>query len=190
MKTLRTSPQTLTMENVVHSSGVRPRAQAICVTPFPGKCQRILAAALKTRSVSRRERRRLIKKKQLGIGAPPDVAMPPLEIEHAADPLPRRPAAAGERPCIHMEPAAAVAHEQPTRRHSDEIAKRRDSILQRHRLYDQIAQRRGGYHRGVAIVYRSGRFPFGKRAAPFLSSASSRTAPAPSSARMGISKTG
>lgn len=111
VKALRTPLQTLTMENVVHLSGAGPRAQATCLAPFPGKCHCILAAALEAWPVSRRQRRRLIEKKELGIEAPPDVAMPPLEIEHAADPLPRRPAAAGQRPCIRMEPAAAVAHE-------------------------------------------------------------------------------
>ena len=57
---------------------------------------RVLAPAFEAGPVAGRERRHLIEKKQLGVIAAPDVALTVLELEHAADPLPRGPAAPGQ----------------------------------------------------------------------------------------------
>ena len=103
---------------------------------------RILAAAFEAGPMASRERRRFIKKEQLGIEAAPDVAMPSLEVENAADPLPRRPAAVRQCLYIGVKTTAAVAHEQPTCRYSGQVAERRDAILQR-----RSAVARGRHHR-------------------------------------------
>src|SRR3984957_19151052 len=79
-----------------------------------------------------RERGRLVEKKQLGVEAAPDVAPAALEIEHAADPLPRRPAPRRQRPGVGVETPAAVAEQSAARRHGNELAEWGDAILQRH----------------------------------------------------------
>jgi hypothetical protein len=56
----------------------------------------------------------LVKKEQLGVGTAPDDPPAAPEVEHAADPLPRCPAAPRQRLCVCMKTSAAVAHEQPT----------------------------------------------------------------------------
>jgi hypothetical protein len=55
----------------------------------------------------------LIKKKQLGVETAPDIAPAALEVEHAADPLRRRPTTRRQRLRVCVKTPAAVAHEQP-----------------------------------------------------------------------------
>jgi hypothetical protein len=119
------------MENAVHFIRVGSRAQSACIPPFLGKCHRICAPALEARSVTGGERRRLIEKKQFGVRASPDLTLAAFEFEQAANPLPRRPAAAGQRSRIGVETATAVAREQAARRYRGKLAERRYTILQR-----------------------------------------------------------
>ena len=71
-----------------------------------------------------RQRGRLIEKEQLGVEPAPDVAMAALEVEHAANPLPRCPAPRRQRLRIGMETPAAIAQEQSACRHSSKVAER------------------------------------------------------------------
>ena len=84
--------------------------------PEAGESLRILAPAFKARPVPGGERGHLVEEKQLGVIAAPDVALAALEIQHAADPLPRRPAALGQLSVVGVDAPAAVAHEQAARR--------------------------------------------------------------------------
>jgi hypothetical protein len=83
-------------------------------------------------AVAGRERGRLVEEEELGVEAAPDVALAALEVEHAADPAPRRPAPGVERARIGVEAAAAVAEQRAARRHGEERAEGVDAILQRH----------------------------------------------------------
>ena len=56
----------------------------------------------------------LVKKEQLGVETPPDLAPAGLKVEQAADLLRRCPTAPRQRLCVRMKTSAAVAHEQPT----------------------------------------------------------------------------
>src|SRR5262249_17699975 len=60
-------------------------------------------------------------------------AMSALELEHAGDPLPRRPAPRAQRPVGAMERAAAVAEHEPPVWGGDDVALRRDRVLEGHR---------------------------------------------------------
>jgi hypothetical protein len=100
--------------------------------PGPGESLRILAAAFEAGPVSGGERGRLIEEKQLGVIAAPDVALAVLEVEHAADPLPRRPAPLGQPLIVGVDASAAVAYEQAARRRGDQLAERIDAVLQGH----------------------------------------------------------
>src|SRR6202043_1257933 len=100
--------------------------------PMLGKFLGILAAALEAGPMPGRERGRLVEKKQLGVEAAPDVAPAALEIEHAADPLPRRPAPRRQRLGVGVKTAAAIAAERAARRHGKQLAEWSDAILQRH----------------------------------------------------------
>src|SRR5207244_2659247 len=77
--------QALGLQHEVH----RGRAQRP-IRECGRKSLRVLAAAFETRPVPGRERRHLVEEKKLRIALAPDVAMPALEVEHAADPLARR----------------------------------------------------------------------------------------------------
>src|SRR5437660_451822 len=80
--------------------------------------------------VSSGERGRLVEEKQLGVITAPDVALAVLEVEHAADPLPRRPAPPGQLLIVGVEASATIAHEQAARGRRKQLAKRIDAVLQ------------------------------------------------------------
>jgi hypothetical protein len=98
----------------VRPAGVGQPAKSARLAPFFRKGLRVFAAALEARPVPSGQRGWLVKK-QLCVEAAPDVAPAALEVENAADPLPRRPPM--RRQCVRVcvKAAAAVAHEQPAR---------------------------------------------------------------------------
>ena len=82
---------------------------------FSAKSLRLLAAAFEAGPVAGGERGRLVEEKQLRVIAAPDVALPALEAQHAADPLPRCVAPFRQRPVVAMEFAAAIAEQRAAR---------------------------------------------------------------------------
>src|SRR5690349_19161211 len=101
--------------------------------PFLRESLRINAAALETGAMPGSKRSHLVEEKQVGVaGRPPHIVAPPFELEHAADPLARSPAPLPQTLVITMEAPAAVAEHRAARRRRDQLAERRDAILQRH----------------------------------------------------------
>src|SRR3954468_13328816 len=93
----------------------------------------IPAPAFEARPVAGGESSRLVEEEQLRVPAAPDVALAALEVEHAANPLPRRPAPPRQPLLVGMNPAAAIAHVEPTRRRREQFAERIDPVLQTER---------------------------------------------------------
>src|SRR5262245_954464 len=103
MPALGAAVEALAVQDVVHVAGARPCPEPECLFPAIGERHGILAPALEARPVSCGERRHLVEEEQLGVGAPPDVAVPLLEFEHAADPGPRDPAPPCQSLCIGVK---------------------------------------------------------------------------------------
>src|SRR5262245_62627000 len=84
--------------------------------------------------MSRRQRRCLIEKKQfrVTVGLHHGRAMTALELEHAGDPLPARPAAPSQRAVGQVKSTTAIAHQQTTVRRGDDVALGRDAVLEWH----------------------------------------------------------
>ncbi len=88
------------------------------------------AAALKTGPVASGKCCNLIEKKQLGIAVAHDLALAALELEHADDPLPRRPAPFAQ--CFGlwiMDPATTITKNRATRPVGNDLTKWRYSVL-------------------------------------------------------------
>jgi hypothetical protein len=92
----------------------------------------IFSAALEARPMTCRERRNLVEKKQFRIAIAPDVAMPVLELEPAADPGPGDPTARCELSLRIMQPPAAIAHQGTSAWRRNQLSKRRHAVWQRH----------------------------------------------------------
>ena len=118
MQVLGATSEAFVMQNIIHLRRIGPPVKSARLAPFFRKGLRVFAAALEARPVPGRQRRRLVEKKQLGIKAAPDVAPAALEVENAADPLPRRPPTRRQCLRVRVKAAAAVAHEQPARTES------------------------------------------------------------------------
>ena len=99
----------------------------------------IAAPALEAGAMARGQRRCFVEEEQLGVpvGLHHGGAVTPLELEDAGDPLPGRPAAGAEGSVGEVEGAAAVAHHQAAVRRGDDLALRRDTVLERHRAICQ-----------------------------------------------------
>src|SRR4029077_3969953 len=98
------------MQNIVHLRRVGQPVKSARLAPFFRKGLRVFAAALEARPVPTGQRGWLVKKEQLCVETAPDVSPAALEVEIAADPLPRRPST--RRQCrVCGKAAAAVAHE-------------------------------------------------------------------------------
>jgi hypothetical protein len=83
--------------------------------------------------VARRQRRRLVEEEQFGVAAGRHRRAAPVpEIERAGDPGPVLPAAPAEAALAVVEDAA-IAHQRATGGIGDDVARRRDAVLQRHR---------------------------------------------------------
>src|SRR5690606_16716369 len=75
----------------------------------------------------------LVKEEELGVAVRlHHLAMAALERQHAGDPGAARPAASAEALLGVVQPPAAVAHQRPALRRGDDLAERRDAVLQRH----------------------------------------------------------
>ena len=140
-----------------HGAAAKPARLAPCL----GKSLGIFAAALEARPVTSRERSRLVKKEQLGVVTAPDVALAALEVENAADPLPRRPAPRRQCLCVGVKAPAAVAEQRPARRHGIEFTERIDTVLQRHSFgssQEEVELQRSGmwscHGPAAALCYR------------------------------------
>ena len=120
------------MQNHIHLGRARPRGGALGTLPRIREGERVAAAALEARAVAGRQRGRLIEEEHLGVAVLPDVAMPALELEQAADPRSRSPAPQGQRAGIGMDAPAAIAHEQAERGVGKQFAEWRHAIGQRH----------------------------------------------------------
>ena len=78
------------------------------------------------------KRGRLVEEEQLGVALPPDVAVPSLELEDAADPTARHPSAQPERAVVAVKVPPAIAEEQPARGIGEELPERIDAVGERH----------------------------------------------------------
>jgi hypothetical protein len=109
----------------------RPRYRRRGATP-PGRFEN-LAPALATGAVASGERGRFVEEEQLGI-APRRHHLPAavLEAQPATDPTAVPPARRAEPPAGVMQDAA-VAHQRAAGRIGDDVARRRDAIVQGHR---------------------------------------------------------
>src|SRR4029077_8413762 len=135
VRSLGASIEPLGLKDSIHFRRARNSA-AVSLPPFLGKQHRIRAPALEARPMPGRERRDLIEEKQIGEARSPNVVAPPLELQHAADPLARGPAAPAQRPAVAMKAPAAIAEEHSARRRRDQFAERIDAVLQRHLKHD------------------------------------------------------
>ena len=97
-----------------------------------GEAFRVPAPAFETGPVAGGERRHLVEEEQFGVAVAPDVALAVFEIEPAANPLPRGPAARAERLALVMQPPAAIAHQRAARGRGEQFAEGIDAVLQRH----------------------------------------------------------
>ncbi len=112
----------------------RARALAVAAGRHPGGDEGLVvgAPAMGAGPVAGSQRHRLIEEKQLGVGAGPHhLLAAAAELDPAGDPVRVLPAR-GAEPALVVVQDAAVAHEQATRRMADDLAERRDPVLQRH----------------------------------------------------------
>ena len=89
----------------------------------------LLTPAFGARPVTGSQGSNFVEEEWFGVTVAPNVAMPILKLELAADPLPRRPTPRCQVPVIVMDSSAAIAHEQPTRRNGGQFAKWVDAVL-------------------------------------------------------------
>ncbi len=107
----------------------------VAFLPRRAKAVRVLAPAVEARTVPGRECGRLIEKEQLGpAAAAHHLAPAPAEFADASEPGRGRPAFSEQRPGRGVVDDAAIAGEQPAVRGGDDLARRRDTVLQRHGL--------------------------------------------------------
>src|SRR4051812_48094108 len=85
------------------------------------------------------QRGRLVEKEQVGVAVLPDFVTPLFEGENTANPLSRGPATISQRPGVAVKTPAAIAIEQSACRCRDQVAKRIDTVLQRHALLYRAA---------------------------------------------------
>jgi hypothetical protein len=125
--------QALRMEHAVDLAGAQSDGAPASGGEGGGERARVGAATLEAGAMPGGERGRLVEEEQLGIARAPNLAMPPLELEPAADPGARHPPPQPQRAVGAMEAPAAVAEEQPPGDIGMEIAERIDAIGKRHR---------------------------------------------------------
>ena len=106
----------------------------VAVEPAPERREPVVVvpAAECARAMPRRERRRLVEEEQLGelAGLEERRAVPVLEDQPAGDPASYLPAPPD--PPFGVVQAAAIPVDQAARRCRDEVAERRDAVLERH----------------------------------------------------------
>src|SRR6202158_4957817 len=108
-------------------------SDAITLLPGSAKAVGIVATAEEARAMPGRERRRLVEKEQLGpAAAAHHLAPPPPEFADASEPRLARPAPRQQGLRFGIVDNAAVSGEHATVQRGDDIAGRRDPVLQRH----------------------------------------------------------
>src|SRR5712691_4017239 len=108
---------------------------AVAFFPCRAKPVGVLAAAEEARAMARRKRGCLIEKEQLGPTAATHYLAPATsEFADASEPRLARPAPPQGFRCGVVDDAA-IAGEDPAMRSYDDVACRRDAVLQRHLLH-------------------------------------------------------
>src|SRR5262245_10560900 len=129
MNPLTHAVQSLGMERMVHDAS---RGAFFLAGEQQCKLFGIFSTALEARTVTCRKRRDLVEKKQFRVAIAPNVAMPTLELESAADPGPGDPTARCELSLRIMQPPAAIAHQGSSARRRNQFSKRRYAVWQGH----------------------------------------------------------
>src|SRR5258707_8087741 len=120
------------MQDRVHLTGPRPARQPLRRLPGPGEAEEVAAGAVPARPVPGGQRGRLIEKEQCRPCARRHrVAPDALEVQNAADPRLRPPAADTELTARPVQ-ASTIAHHQATGRVHDDLTSRQHPVLQRH----------------------------------------------------------
>ena len=102
----------------------------IALEPSRLECDICCTPTSTARSMSRRERSRLVEEEQLGIGtAPHDRAPPPAEFEPAGHPRLAIPASSEQRPADGVVNHSAIPHQGATSGGGDDFARRPHSVL-------------------------------------------------------------
>src|ERR1041384_7146489 len=110
MRPLRAAVEPLALQHQIHRGRARHGA-AFRLRPVVRKRICVGAAALEARPGARRERGRLVEEEQSGVAVAPDRVTAALELQHAANPLPRGPAAPPQSLVVAMETPTSVAEE-------------------------------------------------------------------------------
>jgi hypothetical protein len=129
MDPLAFAVQPLGMEGMIHGCS---RGTFFLAGEQQCKLFGIFSAALEARPMTCRKRRDLVEKKQFRVAFAPNVAMPILEIESAADPSPGDPTAHCELSLRIMQPPAAIAHQGSSGGRRNQLSKRRYAVWQGH----------------------------------------------------------
>src|SRR5262245_13875139 len=129
MNPLALAVQPLGMERIIHNCS---RGAFFLAGEQKSKLFGIFSAAFEARPMTCRERRDLVEEKQFRVAIAPDVAMPVLELEPAADPGPGDPTARCELSLRIMQPPAAIAHQGTSAGRRNQLSKRRHAVWQRH----------------------------------------------------------
>src|ERR1700731_1183821 len=138
MKPLLAMIQPLAMQHDVNVISANIR-NTIALFPCRAKPVGVLAAAEEARAMPRRQCGRLVEEEQLGPAAPAHHRAPPAaEFADASEPRPARPAPR-QRFGGGIVNDAAIAGEHPAMRRGDDVAGRRDAVLQGHMLTCSLA---------------------------------------------------
>jgi len=119
--------QAFGVKRPIHCTG---RCALVLAGKQPGEKFRIAATTFKTWPMPRRKSRHFVEEEQFRIVATPHIALAILEVENAADPLPRCPTPAGQCAIGGVKLAAAIAHQRSARRRRNEFAEGGDAVLQ------------------------------------------------------------
>ena len=122
------------MQHGVHLFGA-DTADAVALLPRGAEALGVVAAAIEARTMAGCERGRFIEEEQLGPASlAHHLAPASAELAEAGDPGWSGPALSQERLARGVMDDAAVAGEQPAMRRCDDVACRRDAVLQWHQI--------------------------------------------------------
>src|SRR6478735_9188813 len=130
MQPLLAAREPLAVKHGVDVSRANPR-NAIALLPRRAKPDGVAAAAEEAGAMPRRQRRRLVEKEQFGPAAAAHHLAPPSpEFANASEPCLARPAPRQRLRCGVVNDTA-IAGEQAAMRRRNDVAGRRDAVLQR-----------------------------------------------------------
>src|ERR1700730_5200073 len=151
MKPLLAMIQPLAMQHDVDVVGEN-FCNTVALFPCRAKPVGVLAAAEEARAMARREGCGLVEKEQFGPAAPAHHLAPASpEFADASEPRPARPAPR-QRFGGGIVNDAAIAGEHPAMRRGDDVAGRRDAVLQGHMLTCSLAPLLRGEGRGEGLL--------------------------------------